>query len=193
MKSFRKHGIATAAEALRKFSNDPRKNSSSVSTDNAAAPAASSSRAKASASNERRISPLDGEAFFNSAITAIPGCPTSGRFCQKWGFSRARRNPRGTCLSASRSNSRKSAVRLDSATRARVAATIVSRRAVMKNPSIIRERAQVAARRRNFDVVIKHKKEGAPPLSRFPRQGGAFEFLDDAPNCCEIRYDPHTS
>src|SRR6266404_4942976 len=86
--------------------------------ESAAAPASSSSRANCSGLKSDRISPRDGEAFFNSAMM----CTESRLLCPS-----ALRKPRGTCSGARRSSSRKSAVGRVSVSLRRVAATIWSR------------------------------------------------------------------
>ena len=69
-KSFRSSGRLTALRTCRKYSNDPWKNFSSVSTERQLAPAASYSRAMRAGSKSGRITPADGEAFLTSAISA---------------------------------------------------------------------------------------------------------------------------
>src|SRR6185437_1012258 len=132
MKSLRRQGTEVFADAKRRFSSEPRKYSSSVRTDNTAAPAPASSFASSVALKSLLIKPVDGEAFYNSAIIAGPDALD---------VSSALRNPRGTWASARRSRSRTSAVERHSATLRRVAA-MISARTVMRNLLIIRERGQ---------------------------------------------------
>ena len=70
MKSLRSSGSFTAARICLRYSSDPWKNFSSVSTDRQLAPAASYSRAIRTGSKSGRITPAEGEAFFTSAINA---------------------------------------------------------------------------------------------------------------------------
>src|SRR5215467_4677152 len=73
MKSLRSTGTPTDLRASRRFLSVPRKNSPSVRTESAAAPADSSEAARATGSNGSLIMPRDGEAGFNSERTLIPG------------------------------------------------------------------------------------------------------------------------
>src|SRR5690242_20954871 len=73
MKSLRSAGNAEALRASRRFLSEPPKNSPSVKTERAAAPADSRERASSDGSKGSRITPREGEAGFNSAITLSPG------------------------------------------------------------------------------------------------------------------------
>ena len=73
MKSLRNTGNLIFLRASRRFFSEPRKNSPSVSTESAAAPASSSAAPSATASKGSRIMPRDGDAGFSSAIILIPG------------------------------------------------------------------------------------------------------------------------
>src|SRR5882724_8572191 len=118
MKSLRRQGREILADACSRLSSEPRKNSSSVSTDSAAAPACSNSRASSAGRKSARIKPFEGDAFLSSAMIAGPCCEVR----------RSRsRNPLGMCSAAFRSKARKSAPRWLSETRFRVADTMESR------------------------------------------------------------------
>ena len=86
MKSLRRQGSFVFDEARRKFCSEPWKNSSSVRTDKAAAPARSSSGAREAAIKSFRINPREGEAFFQ--LGDYGNASASLRFCK------AARNPR---------------------------------------------------------------------------------------------------
>src|SRR5207237_5658134 len=83
----------------------------------------------------RRIKPLDGEAFFNSAIIAM---------LDLFADSNVFRKPRGMCNAACRSNFRKSTFELDSRTLCRVAATMSAKFAIL-NLLIIWEKGLASA------------------------------------------------
>jgi len=72
IKSFRSTGNTTDFRASRKFFSDPRKNSLSVKTESAAAPAPASDCASPTGSNGSRKTPREGDAGFSSAITFNP-------------------------------------------------------------------------------------------------------------------------
>src|SRR5215469_10057820 len=131
MKSLRRQGSWVTSEAARKFASEPEKNSSSVRTESAAAPACSNSRARAAESKLLRISPRDGDLFFSSATTAIPNLLPDSSLLRK---------PRGMCDSACRSSSLKFAFERHSRTLRRAAA-IMSANMVMLNLLIIRDGA----------------------------------------------------
>src|SRR5205807_1224473 len=107
MKSLRKHGSSVAADASSRLLNDPWKNSSSVSTDNAEAPFLASWLAKEPTGNDPRSTPLEGEAFLSSAMTAGPTCDMAASLLRK---------PRGEWLLAFSSRTRMSAACLALAT-----------------------------------------------------------------------------
>src|ERR1019366_504750 len=141
MKSLRKQGRELLDEAWRKYSSEPWKNSSSVNTERAAAPACSRSRASSDGLKSARIKPLEGEAFFSSAITA-----TAIRSCAI--RRSAVRNPRGVCPAAAASSAPRPESRrlpdmcadvgsdLRWERRWRVAATIESREAGMADDQL---------------------------------------------------------
>src|SRR5882724_11821970 len=73
MKSLRRTGICMDLRASRRFFSVPRKNSPSVRTESAAAPADSREVARATGSNGSRRTPREGDAGFSSAKTLGPG------------------------------------------------------------------------------------------------------------------------
>src|SRR5205085_6813659 len=101
MKSLRRQGSEQFAEAARKLASDPWKNSSSVKTESAAAPADSNSVERLAASKSFLIKPRDGDAFLSSVMTAKPVLLA---------LPRALRNPRGLCEAARLSMSGDSAL-----------------------------------------------------------------------------------
>src|SRR6266851_51902 len=76
MKSLRRHGIFTVAEAVARSSREPWKNSPLVSTERAAAPADSKLCARAAGEKSLRIRPFEGEAFLISEMIAGPSLAT---------------------------------------------------------------------------------------------------------------------
>src|SRR5215469_2831994 len=121
MKSLRRQGSSVALDASFKFSSEPEKYSSSVTTDSAAAPACSNSRPRAATSKSLRINPREGEAFFSSAITAAS---------ERLAASSRLRNPRGMCAAASFSSWLRFACARHSPTLRRVAARMSDRNVI---------------------------------------------------------------
>src|SRR5450755_4326652 len=117
MKSLRRHGINVASEATSRLFSEPWKYRSLVSTESAAAPACANSVAKSATRKSARINPLDGEAFFSSAIIAAPDLDTRSRLARK---------PLGVRRAAASDKLPWAAVDFAADTRSRVAAMISS-------------------------------------------------------------------
>ncbi len=69
--------VDVASDASSRLCSEPWKNCSSVRTERQAAPAFASSAARLGTSKSARMSPLEGEAFFSSAMMAGPDWETS--------------------------------------------------------------------------------------------------------------------